>query len=44
MHREFFPLRSEAKPTKYAYEDSSQDYRGLLKVGYTMINLDKRVA
>ena len=44
MDREFFPLRSQAQPTIYAYEDSSPDYRGLLKVGYTTIDVDKRVA
>mgnify|MGYP001336723089 FL=1 len=29
---DFFPLRSEAKPMIYAYEELSPDYKGLLKV------------
>ncbi|MCL2628514.1 MAG: GIY-YIG nuclease family protein [Oscillospiraceae bacterium] len=44
MDKEFFPLRSEAHPTIYAYEDNNPDYKGLLKVGYTTIGTDKRVA
>lgn len=41
---EFFPLRPEARPMIYAYEDSNPDYNGLLKVGYTTINVEQRVA
>lgn len=41
---EFFPLRPEAKPMVYAYEDSSPDYEGLLKVGYTTVDVEHRVA
>lgn len=44
LERELFPLRPESKPMIYAYEDSHQDYRGLLKVGYTTIDVEKRVA
>lgn len=40
----FFPLRPEARPMIYAYEDSNPDYNGLLKVGYTTINVEQRVA
>ena len=29
---DFFPLRPEAKPMIYAYEELSPDYKGLLKV------------
>ncbi len=41
---DFFPLRPEAHPMIYAYEDSHQDYEGLLKIGYTTIDVEKRVA
>ncbi len=44
MDKEFFPLRPEAHPMIYAYEDSNPDYMGLLKVGYTTINVEQRVA
>ena len=44
MDKEFFPLRSEARPTIYAYEDSNPEYKGLLKVGYTTIGAEQRVA
>ncbi|MDD3926336.1 MAG: GIY-YIG nuclease family protein [bacterium] len=43
MAKEFFPLRPEAHPVIYAYEDSNPEYRGLLKVGYTTIDVEKRV-
>ena len=41
--KEFFPLRPEAQPMIYAYEDSHPEYRGLLKVGYTAVDVEKRV-
>lgn len=41
---DFFPLRSEAQPMVYAYEDSNPEYRGLLKVGYTTVDVERRVA
>lgn len=41
---EFFPLRPDSRPMIYAYEDSNPMYRGLLKVGYTAIDVEKRVA
>ena len=41
---EFFPLRPEACPMIYAYEDSNPDYKELLKVGYTTIDVEQRVA
>lgn len=40
----FFPQRPNAHPMIYAYEDTNPQYRGLLKVGYTAIDVDKRVA
>ncbi len=44
MDREFFPLRPNTQPMIYAYEDSNPEYRGLLKVGYTAIGVEQRVA
>lgn len=44
MDQEFFPLRPETQPMVYAYEESNPDYRGLLKIGYTTIGVEQRVA
>lgn len=44
MPNEFFPPRPETRPTIYAYTDSNPQYAGLLKVGYTTINAQKRVS
>jgi hypothetical protein len=44
MPTDFFPQRPDAHPMIYAYEDTNPQYRGLLKVGYTAIDVDKRVA
>lgn len=44
MSIEFFPQRPDARPMIYAYEDTNPQYEGLLKVGYTAIDVDKRVA
>jgi hypothetical protein len=41
---EFFPQRSESHPMIYAYTDSNPQYMGLLKVGYTEKDYEKRVA
>lgn len=41
---EFFPQRPDSHPMIYAYEDTNPQYKGLLKVGYTAIDVDKRVA
>jgi hypothetical protein len=41
---EFFPQRSESHPMVYAYSDSNPQYKGLLKVGYTERDVEKRVA
>ena len=41
---EFFRQRSKVKPMIYAYEIPGEEYRGLLKIGYTEIDVDKRVA
>lgn len=39
---DFFPQRPEVKPMIYAYSDLQ--YPGCLKVGYTAVDIDKRVA
>lgn len=44
MANDFFPQRPNAHPMIYAYEDTNPQYQGLLKVGYTSIDVDKRVA
>jgi hypothetical protein len=36
--------RPSTQPMIYAYEDKSERYQGLLKVGYTASDVDKRVA
>lgn len=41
---DFFPQRPTAHPIIYAYEDTNPQYAGLLKVGYTAIDVDTRVA
>ncbi|MEA2014880.1 MAG: GIY-YIG nuclease family protein, partial [Thermodesulfobacteriota bacterium] len=44
MSKDFFPPRPESTPTIYAYEDTNPQYAGLLKVGYTTVNVQSRVA
>ncbi len=44
MSNKFFPQRPETKPTIYAYEDTNPQYKGLLKVGYTTVNVIDRVS
>jgi hypothetical protein len=44
MIADFFPLRPEAEPMIYAYEDSNPGYKGMLKVGYTARDVEQRVA
>jgi len=44
MNKEFFPPRPESNPIIYAYEDTHPQYAGLLKVGYTAIDVQTRVA
>lgn len=41
---EYFPQRPDKHPMIYAYEDRIPEHKGLLKVGYTSIDVDKRVA
>lgn len=40
--KEFFPKKPELSPKIYAYTDKS--YEGLLKIGYTAVDVKKRVA
>lgn len=44
MQQEFFPQRPEALPSIYAYRDTNPQYEGLLKVGFTSGDVEKRVA
>lgn len=39
-----FPTRPGHFPEVYAYEDDNPNHKGLLKVGYTTIGVEKRVA
>lgn len=41
---DFFPPRPNIRPQIYAYEDSNPLYAGLLKIGYTSGDVEKRVA
>lgn len=41
---EFFPQRPDAHPMIYAYEENNPNYKGLLKVGYTKSDVERRVA
>ena len=40
----FFPPRPDSRPTIYAYADTNPQYRGLLKIGYTSVSVQARVA
>ena len=44
MSNEFFPSRPKSRPAIYAYEDTNPQYAGLLKVGYTTVDAQSRVA
>ena len=44
MTLDFFPQRPSLTPMIYAYEDLNPEYKGLLKVGYTEVDVDRRVA
>lgn len=43
MSKNFFPGRPDANPKIYAYEDTNPQYAGLLKVGYTTVDVQTRV-
>lgn len=42
--QEFFPQRPAVHPMIYAYEELNPELSGLLKVGYTEVDIDRRVA
>ena len=42
--KNFFPQRPDSVPTIYAYEDTNPQYKGLLKIGYTTVDVTARVA
>ena len=44
VNNDFFPARPQANPTIYAYADNNPQYKGLLKVGYTIKSAKERVA
>lgn len=44
MSKDFFPPRPDSRPAIYAYEDTNPQYAGLLKVGYTTVDVQSRVA
>ncbi len=44
MSEDFFPPRPASRPTIYAYEDTHPQYVELLKVGYTTVDVQSRVA
>ena len=41
---DYFPQRPNRKPTIYAYQELNPDYEGLLKIGYTTVDVEQRVA
>ena len=43
MSKDFFPQRPDSRPMIYAYEDVNPQYAGLLKIGYTTIDVEARV-
>jgi hypothetical protein len=44
MSKNFFPERGELSPKIYAYEDTNPQYKDLLKIGFTTVDVQKRVA
>ncbi len=45
MDKTLFPPRPSARPMVYAYEEpGNPDYKGLLKVGYSAVSVEQRVA
>ena len=44
MATDFFPQRPNAHTMIYAYEENNPNYKGLLKVGYTKSDVERRVA
>jgi hypothetical protein len=44
MDKDFFPPKPEAKPAIYAYRDTNPQYNDLLKIGFTSVDVEQRVA
>ena len=44
MNDNFFPSRSKINPSIYAYEEMNPEYKGLLKIGYTTVDVQTRVS
>ncbi len=44
MSKKFFSDPSDFNPRIYAYEDSNPKYKGLLKIGFTAKNTERRIA
>ena len=44
MSASFFPARPAVRPSIYAYRDKNPDHAHFLKVGYTEIDVERRVA
>lgn len=44
MIKDLFPPRPKLRPAIYAYEDTNPQYAHLLKVGYTTVDVQSRVA
>lgn len=42
--QEFFPVRPGVQPLIYAYKDRNPNYQGLLKIGYTTSDVEKRIS
>ncbi|MDR0571330.1 MAG: hypothetical protein LBG48_00595 [Rickettsiales bacterium] len=40
MNSKLFPERPKSKPMIYAYEDTNPELAGLLKVGYTTVDVE----
>ena len=43
MAVDYFPQRPDVRPSVYAYRDMNPDHAGLLKVGYTRRDVERRV-
>lgn len=44
MNKNYFRQRDDVKPMIYAYEIPGEEYKGLLKIGYTEKSVEERVA
>jgi len=43
MSKKFFSEPTDINPRIYAYEDTNPQYKGLLKVGYTSVDVKKEL-